>query len=270
MWPDGKPIGHRFTPLGEHALPAGITESDESVRERPGDRRPRPRAVLAGNAVETRHAVGTRLGDADDPFRPRRLEALGELGPRRVDHRLVAIGAGAGGPVVLGGADLALGERRFVEIDMKVVRVDAHPQMGGRRRGGEEARLDAHGQQGNRHVGSEPGDPVVELGERRRVERVTLGVDRVVGSLQLAGEFALTPEQLLTPRHSGVGGGGVGTPGGGRSRIEGGAHVDADGVEVGGEPTPRLAQRAQGRDVRHDADRGGDERGRRCAPDPAA
>ena len=163
LWPDGKPIGHRFTPLGEHALPAGITESDESVREGPGDRRPRPRAVLAGDAVETRHAVGTRLGDADDPLRPRRLEALGELGPRRVDHRLVAVGAGAGGPVVLGGGDLALGERRFVEIDMQVVRVDAHPQMGGRRRGGEEARLDAHGQQGNRHVGSEPGDPVVEL-----------------------------------------------------------------------------------------------------------
>ena len=167
---DGEAVDHGCPPLGEDPLPVGVADGDEAIREGPGDGRPRPRAVFAGDPVEARDTVRAGQCRRDDPLGTCRVEPRGQRCPRRIDRRLIAVGAGASRPILLGSGDLGVGEGWFVDVDVHVVWVDPHPQMGRRLRWREEAGLDAHRQQGDRNVGRQSGDSVGELreGGRRR------------------------------------------------------------------------------------------------------
>jgi hypothetical protein len=182
---DRQRIGHRLSPDREHALAAAVAEHDEAVGQRRRLRRTRPRlrvhrrfrkrrcvtadvttavTVHLVAAVAVAIARFVRRHHPCDPRGPFGAQPAGQPGPRGQPRGLaVFLGRVVGRPCRLPERptqlDFLFGQLRLVRLDVDVVRVDAHQQVGAFR-GDAEPGLEAHRQKRNGLTGLEPAEQV--------------------------------------------------------------------------------------------------------------
>ncbi len=161
-------LGDELAPCGDRRRSGHVADGREAIRQ-PGHARGARRPLRAARRLrEARlrlkrlslgergaRAAGAvaRLGRADDPRRTRRAVEVAEALPGGP-----AVAARARppdlAPVVAPVGLLARGQRRVVVVDVDLVGVDPHDELGGIAVHGEEARLDPQRQQQHRQAGA--------------------------------------------------------------------------------------------------------------------